>query len=84
MYGLSHRGQDKMVAIFADDILKLIFFNEKYCIYNKISLKHVHKGSVDDKPAWVLIMTWRLTGFIWTNNGLVRWHINASLGLDEL
>ena len=38
---------------FADDIFKRIFFNEKFRILIKISLKFVPKGSIDNNPALV-------------------------------
>ena len=36
---------------FADDILRSIFVNEKFCILIKITLKLVPKGLVDNNPA---------------------------------
>ena len=53
---------DKMAAILADDILKCIFLNEKFCIFIKISLKYVPKGPMDNNPALVQIMVWRRIG----------------------
>ena len=38
---------------FADDILKCIFMNKKFCILIKISLKFVPKGPIDNTPALV-------------------------------
>ena len=38
---LTHRGRDKMAAIFADDIVICIFLNENFWILNNISLKYV-------------------------------------------
>ena len=43
---------------FADDIFKCIFLNENLQILNKISLKFVPKGPVNDIPALVQIMAW--------------------------
>ena len=37
-----------MAAIFADDIFKCIFMNEKFRIEMEISLKFVPKGSIDN------------------------------------
>ena len=37
----------------ADDIIRCIFVNEKFCILIKISLKFVPKGSIDNNPALV-------------------------------
>ena len=49
-----------MAAILAGGIFKCIFFNEKICILMKISLKYVPKGPIDNNPALVLIMAWRI------------------------
>ena len=51
-----------MVAIFADNISKCIFINEKFCISIRISLKFVPKGPIDNNPALVKIMAWCRTG----------------------
>ena len=47
---------------FADDIFKCIFVNEKGCIVNKLSLKIVPKGSINNIPALVQKMAWRRSG----------------------
>ena len=47
---------------FTDDIFKRIFMNENIWIPIKISLKFVHKGSIDNIPALVQIMAWRHPG----------------------
>ena len=47
---------------FADDIFKLIFFNENVWISIKISLKFVPKGPINNIPALVQIMAWRRSG----------------------
>ena len=47
---------------FADDVFRCIFMNEKFSILNKISLKIVAKGPIDNNPALVQIMAWRRTG----------------------
>ena len=59
---LTHLHLDKMAAILADDILKCIFLNEKFCILVRNSLKFVPKGPIDNKWALVQIMAWRRTG----------------------
>ena len=41
------------MAAFSDDIFRGIFVNEKFCILNKISLKCVPKGQIDNNPALV-------------------------------
>ena len=45
---LTHLSLDKMAAIMADDIFKYIFLKEKFCILNKISLKFIRKGPIDN------------------------------------
>ena len=47
---------------FADDIYKWIFLNENVWIPNKISLKFVPQGPINNIPAMVQIMAWRRTG----------------------
>ena len=39
--------------LFADDIFRCIFVNEKFCILIKVSLKFVPKGPIDNNPAFV-------------------------------
>ena len=55
----THLPLDEMAAILADDIFKCIFFNEKFCILIKISVKFVPKGPIDNNPALVQILAWR-------------------------
>ena len=38
---------------FADDILKCIFMNERFCILIQISLKFVPKDPINNNPALV-------------------------------
>ena len=47
---------------FPDDILKWIFLNENIWISIKMSLKFVSRGSINNIPALVRIMAWRLPG----------------------
>ena len=47
---------------FADDTFKCLFLNENIWIPIKISLKIVPKGSINNIPALVQIMAWRLPG----------------------
>ena len=47
--------------LFADDIFRCIFVNEKFCILIKIS-KFVPNGPIDNNPALVQIMAWRRIG----------------------
>ena len=51
-----------MAAIFADDIFKCFFMNEKFRISIWISLKFVPKGPIDNKSALVQVLAWHLTG----------------------
>ena len=51
---LTHLPLDKMTAIsFANDILRYIFANEKFCILIKISLKFVPESPINNNPALV-------------------------------
>ena len=47
---------------FADNVFKCIFMNEKFCILNRLSLKFVPKGLIDNIPAFVQIMAWCRSG----------------------
>ena len=47
---------------FADDIFKCIFLNENVWIPNKILLRFILKGPINDIPALVQIMAWRRPG----------------------
>ena len=70
-----------MAAIFADDIFRRIFLNEKFCMLIKNSLKVVPKVAIDNKLALVQIMAWRRIGaIIWTNADPIHWRIYAALG----
>ena len=67
-----------------DNIFKCIFVNEKFCISIKISLRFVPEGQ---KPTIGLdngLMANRRQAIIWTNAGMIHWHIYAALGGDEL
>ena len=48
--------------LFADDIFKCISLNEKFRILNRISLKYVPWGLIDNMAVLVQIMAWRRTG----------------------
>ena len=48
--------------LFADNIFKCILLNENVWIPNKISLKFVPKGPINNNPSLVQIMAWRLPG----------------------
>ena len=47
---------------FAGDIFKSIFIDEIFCILVCISVKFVPRGPIDNKPALVQVMAWRLLG----------------------
>ena len=49
------------VRHFSDDI-KCISLNENFLILNKISMKYVHKGLIDNIATLVQIIVWRRTG----------------------
>ena len=47
---------------FADNIFKHIFLTENACISILISVKFIHRGSINNMLALVQIMDWRGTG----------------------
>ena len=47
---------------FPDDIFKCNFLNEDVWVSNKISLKFVPKGPINNIPSLVQIMAWRRSG----------------------
>ena len=47
---------------FADDVFKCIFVNKMFCILNRLLLKFVPKGLINNIPALVQIMAWRRPG----------------------
>ena len=47
-----------MATNLADDTLKYIFMEEKFCISIWISLKFVPRGPIDNRPAFVQLMAW--------------------------
>ena len=62
--------------LFADDIFRCIFVNEKFCIPIKKSWKFVPKGPFDNNQALLQIMVPnRRQAIIWTNADLIHWHI---------
>ena len=83
----THWGRDNG-RHFADDILKCIPLNENFLIFNKISLKYVPYGLIDNMATLVKIMACHLSpnrrqSIIWTNVGMFYWGIYAPLGLNE-
>ena len=53
---------DKMADILADNIFKRIFLKENIWISNKISLKYVPWGLIDNMAALFQIMAWHCSG----------------------
>ena len=90
---LTHWGQDKMAAIFPDDIFKWIFLNENVWISINISLNFVPRGPINNIPTLVQVMAWRRPGdkplsepmmvSLPTHICVYR-RIYASLGINEL
>ena len=67
LHGLKQNGGN-----LADVIFNCIFINENSCILNKISLKYVRKGSVDNGSSLVKVVAWcldRRQAITWTNDG---------------
>ena len=50
------------MAAISQTIFSCIFVNEKFWILNKISVKFVPKGPIDNNPALAKVMTWRKMG----------------------
>ena len=65
---------------FADDLFKCIFLNKNVWILNKLSLKFILKGPVNDIAALVRIMA----GHYLNTWLLFYWRVYASLVLNEL
>ena len=53
IYGLTQLALNKMASIFADNIFKRIFLDEKVGTLIQISLTFVSKGAIDINPALV-------------------------------
>ena len=53
---------DKMATSLAAGIFRYIFWNENDRILIQISLKFVPVTPIDNKPAFVQVMVWHLTG----------------------
>ena len=54
-------GQQASGHRLTDNILKRMFFNENLLVLNKIKLKYVPMGPIDNNITLVQIMTWRQT-----------------------
>ena len=51
-----------MASIFADNISKCIFLNEKNCTFVPISIEYTPKGPIINMPVLVQMMAWHRTG----------------------
>ena len=69
---------------FPDDNFKCIVINENACISFKISLKFVPNQQYSSIGSDNGLAPSRRQAIIWTNDGLVYWHIYASLYLNQL
>ena len=65
---LTHWRRDKTAAIYAENIIKYVFLNENIRTLIEIILKFVPKGPINVRRQVI----------IWTNDGIVYWHIYAS------
>ena len=89
---LTHLPVDKMAAILADNIFKLIFLNKYRRIPIQIALEFVPRSPTDNKAALVQVMAWRRTNKVnpvyfvgrGYNDNPVHWCIYGTLGTDEL
>ena len=73
--------------LFADDIFRCIYTNEKFCILVKISLNLVRKGPNDNNPALVQVMAWHRIGNKPLSEPMLAWITSTyipGLGADEL
>ena len=69
---------------FPDDIFKSIFLNGNVWISNKISLKFVAEGPINNIPALVQIMAWRRPGDKPLSKSMMTSLLTHILGLNEL
>ena len=67
----THCGRENMASIFADDMFVCIFVNRNFRISNKISLKYVPYGPIDNES-------------LSEKDDIVYWRIYSTLGLNEL
>ena len=71
-----------MVGNLADDILKYIFINEKFCISIRISLKLGSLGS--NIGSGNGLAPNRRQAITWSNADPIPWRVYAALGRDKL
>ena len=81
----SIEAETKRPPLRTDDIFKCISWNKNYSVLNKISLKYVPCDLVDAMATLIQILVWPRTvdRIIWSNNGMLYWHIYMSLGLKQ-
>ena len=72
---------------FADHVFKCFFLNANFQMSNKIPLKYVPRGVLDNNVSIGSndgLASNRWQAIIWSNDDPVHWHIYASSGLNEL
>ena len=62
LFSLSHLPPGPNGRQFGNDIFRYIFIIGKFCISSRIPLKFVPMGPIDNRPALVQVMAWRLFG----------------------
>ena len=73
---LPYWSKDKNGHHFADNIFKSIFLYENCCNSTQISWVYFSYGSINNNRA--LVQRYRQQAIIWTNDGIVYWHVYAS------
>ena len=78
---------NKCETIFRRWHFQTHFLSWQFRILIQFSLNFVRMVPINNKLALVHIMAWHQIGrqaTIWTNDGLIYWHIYASLSLNDL
>ena len=75
VFNSSSSGQNG--RLFADDVFKHIFLNENLRSSNKMSMKYIPWGPINNMPA---LAPGRRQAIIWTNADLVHRRIYVALG----
>ena len=73
---------EKKGVPFCDFIFEFAMLCDCFCIFIQIPLKFVHEGQIIVGLDKGLVPN-RQQAIIWNNDGIVYWHIYASLGLDD-
>ena len=73
-----------MAAILACSIFKYISSNENFWILNKISLKYLTWGLIDNMAALLQTMAWCRTGNKPLSEAMLVCYTDAYIGLIEL